>query len=238
MKDADFAIPEAASQSASPLKWIGVYPASAFESHRILFAALAKLEPVGFRPVTELSKNRAAALILCLADTSALGNLPPGTPPTYACITGIGQKEVSPTGDITFASSHKLARVLRGQRFAASDCNNFLADLPAGADILASVGDSPLWAKYENGGIRFDLVSSPLPTLTPDQSYLFSHFQPSEFMGLLPLIHFVRDQLRATENDASPLRANFMFDDPNLHWPTYGFINYRTLAASANRCNY
>ncbi len=35
-----------------------------------------------------------------------------------------------------------------------------------------------------------------------------------------------------------PLRACFMFDDPNLHWMSYGCIDYRKLAAHALEHNY
>jgi hypothetical protein len=35
-----------------------------------------------------------------------------------------------------------------------------------------------------------------------------------------------------------PLRASFMFDDPNLHWSTYGYVNYAELLNKAERENF
>ncbi len=57
-------------------------------------------------------------------------------------------------------------------------------------------------------------------------------------MGLLPLIHFLRELTNEIPTEQPPLRACFMFDDPNLHWSSFGFINYQTLLVSAIRHDY
>ena len=57
-------------------------------------------------------------------------------------------------------------------------------------------------------------------------------------MGLLPLLHFLR-QLLADEGWKLPApRAAFVIDDPNLHWPSYGFLKYPQLAEHASRHGY
>jgi len=35
-----------------------------------------------------------------------------------------------------------------------------------------------------------------------------------------------------------PLRACFVIDDPNLHWPSYGHLDYRRMAEHARRGGY
>jgi hypothetical protein len=63
-------------------------------------------------------------------------------------------------------------------------------------------------------------------------------FRPGRFLGLLPLVHLLR---RITEYDRwvrpGP-RAVFLFDDPNLHWPSYGHIRFAELAEHARDHTY
>ncbi len=56
-------------------------------------------------------------------------------------------------------------------------------------------------------------------------------------MGLLPLVHFIR-RLVGPRWSEPRLRASFVIDDPNLHWPSYGFLDYRELADQAARHGY
>jgi hypothetical protein len=57
-------------------------------------------------------------------------------------------------------------------------------------------------------------------------------------VGLLPLLQFLREAAGPELYQLPPLRAGFIIDDPNLHWPSYGFANYRDIAANARRENY
>jgi hypothetical protein len=54
-------------------------------------------------------------------------------------------------------------------------------------------------------------------------------------MQLLPLLHFLREVTATLGWAQPPLRACFMFDDPNLHWPSYGFLSYRELIQQARK---
>lgn len=58
------------------------------------------------------------------------------------------------------------------------------------------------------------------------------------FIQTLPLIHFLRALAGERAYANPPLRASFIIDDPNLHWPRYGFADYRQIAASARSENY
>ena len=67
---------------------------------------------------------------------------------------------------------------------------------------------------------------------------LYHCFQKHQFLALIPLLAFLRDLGCDRGWQAPPLQACFMFDDPNLHWQTYGFINYPALAKHAELHNY
>ena len=61
---------------------------------------------------------------------------------------------------------------------------------------------------------------------------------PGRCLGLLSIVHLLRRVLGDRDADAGPLRAAFVFDDPNLHWPTYGHMHFRRLAAHAREHSY
>lgn len=58
------------------------------------------------------------------------------------------------------------------------------------------------------------------------------------FLQALPLFHLLRQALGGGAPVDPPLRAGFIIDDPNLHWPTYGHADYGRIAASAERDRY
>lgn len=58
------------------------------------------------------------------------------------------------------------------------------------------------------------------------------------FIQSLPLWQFLRELTQGQRYVDPPLRAAFIIDDPNLHWPHYGFADYRDIAADAQREHY
>jgi hypothetical protein len=103
--------------------------------------------------------------------------------------------------------------------------------------VLASKAGAPLWTMQEVEGNRHHYVSSPIPKLN-DHEPLFQHFNGRQFLKLLPLLLFLRALTENQSWEPPPLRACFMFDDPNLHWQTYGFIDFAQIAAHAQLHNY
>jgi hypothetical protein len=55
---------------------------------------------------------------------------------------------------------------------------------------------------------------------------------------VLPLLHWVLEVCASTKFEGPPLRACFILDDPNLHWPHYGFVDFKEIAMTAARENY
>ncbi|HEX8680225.1 MAG TPA: hypothetical protein VF683_09710, partial [Chthoniobacterales bacterium] len=104
----------------------------------------------------------------------------------------------------------------------------------AGDCVLARKGDQPLWLRRDREGAALQIVAADAPRLT-DGEYLFEHFQSDRWARLFPILHFLQDVSGWTQ---PPVRAAIMFDDPNLHWKSYGYISYPALAEHARNHNY
>jgi hypothetical protein len=103
--------------------------------------------------------------------------------------------------------------------------------------ILASCERGPVWVVSATPGPKRFKSGFALPGIAPAAS-LKSVLHEGRFLELLPVIHWLRELGAAEGYSAPPLRACFMFDDPNLHWPRYGHVDYRQVAAQAAKVNY
>jgi hypothetical protein len=73
-----------------------------------------------------------------------------------------------------------------------------------------------------------------VPTLG-QSGFLHTEFHRDRWFRLLPLLHIVQ---AASGWTFGPHRACVMFDDPNLHWPSYGYVDFKELAKDAEDRNY
>jgi hypothetical protein len=103
--------------------------------------------------------------------------------------------------------------------------------------VLASKAGAPVWAMQEREGRQQHYVALPVPELN-DGEPLFQYFNGRQFLHLLPLMLFLRTLTGDRSWAPPPLQACFMFDDPNLHWRTYGFVDFARMAAHAQRRHY
>ncbi|WP_413936188.1 hypothetical protein [Nitrospira sp. BLG_1] len=106
-----------------------------------------------------------------------------------------------------------------------------------GLASLASKEGAPIWAEQKAENCSHHYVSMPIPDLKENES-LFQYFHGRQFLRLLPLLLFVRALADDKKWERPPLRACFTLDDPNLHWRTYGFVDYSNIAVHAKRHNY
>jgi len=102
---------------------------------------------------------------------------------------------------------------------------------------LATCDFGLVWALSDREGAKHFRSAFVLPALAVDGS-LNDVLNGQRFLEMLPLLHWLREICASASHDGPPLRACFIFDDPNLHWPRYGFVDYRQLAARAERENY
>lgn len=154
--------------------------------------------------------------------------------PSYVVIHN---KQGAPEGErstIEFSMDPALPALLRGRQVNTEEARkiNALPQLPENASVLASKVGAPVWAMQEIEGRQHHWVSWPIPELN-DGEGLFQYFHGQQFLQLLPLLQFLRTVTEDRRWKPPPLQACFMFDDPNLHWRRYGFIDFAEMANHA-----
>ena len=136
-------------------------------------------------------------------------------------------------GPVRFADSGVDAR-LRGRELLERDAPADGLRHQPGHQVLATRGRTPVWTRSDGG----DHLAARAPVeLEPDEP-LKQRLRAGRFQALLPLVAFLREQTAARAWQPPPQRALLMFDDPNLHWPSYGHIDYRELTRHAEQHDY
>jgi len=102
---------------------------------------------------------------------------------------------------------------------------------------LASTELGPVWAISKERAVTHFRSGFALPRI-PLNGCLPQILDGNRFMELLPLLHWLRKISSETAYQGPSPRACFIFDDPNLHWPHYGFVNFRQIALHAAKLNY
>jgi hypothetical protein len=217
-----------------PRKLIGLLADPQTPGAQALFASLEQVFPVRFEQVDSTDPKRLdGALIL---DPDRLADAPSGIP--QFILPPPGRRARGQEVVVALAEEDCLARPLRGAKIADSD-PAYEPSLPApeSSRVLASVGGTPVWWQLGDAHELLCLSSYPLAELGEQES-LRDHLRAGCFMGLLPLLHFLDLVLGAQGWKLPPMRASFVIDDPNLHWPSYGFLGYRDLIEHASRHGY
>ena len=200
---------------------VGVVSPEDFERRAHLFDVLEAVFPVRFEPRAAGSWRDLDAVIACPGNTEDL----PHWLPTFAAQAEPRQGSRSETV-VQLSESRALDRRLRGAVLTESTAPATAAWELGGGETVAVWDDRPAWSLDSDGcHYRVALAPEPLQEGVP----LLSLLRPGRFLSLLPLIHFLR-QVAPSPWQPPPIRAAFLFDDPNLHWRTYGHIDYRVLA--------
>jgi len=109
--------------------------------------------------------------------------------------------------------------------------------LKNGERVLAKTEHGIIWSTYEKNGVRHFKSALAIPPI-PAEHNLHDVLNGDRFLEMLPLLHFVRQVCKDQLFESPPLRAGFMFDDPNLHWPKYGLVDYSEIVSRGTRENY
>jgi hypothetical protein len=204
-----------------------------------ILAALGEVLDVRFEERTLENDHGIDAWILCDADRETLRRLAHSAGPSYAIIRSDQLVPCGSSSVIEFSRHDTLPTVLAGRRIKTDEVAE-LKGLPQrfkNMAVLASKADTPIWAMEEIKGQQHHYVASPIPEMN-DGEPLLQYFHGNQFLFLLPLLIFLRALTRDRRWEQPPLQASFMFDDPNLHWRTYGFINFADIAEHAKMHNY
>lgn len=137
----------------------------------------------------------------------------------------------SSTADL--ADSAALSAIVRAKKFATDDPAPAIRVRSEGV-VLAEVNGQPVWTTSLADGVRHDVNVQATPWIF-DEDRLFINLSGRYVMRLLPLIEWLRTLSDWAEWQKPPIRACFMFDDPNLHASSYGFILFPRLVAEGRR---
>ncbi len=104
-------------------------------------------------------------------------------------------------------------------------------------EVLALKGSAPIWTMQKRAGLQHHYVAVSIPELKEGEA-LFQYFHGNQFLSLLPLWIFLRALTGDLSWERPPVQACFMLDDPNLHWRTYGFVDFAKVATHAQTHGY
>ena len=140
--------------------------------------------------------------------------------------------------DVVFANDENVPFPFRNLRLSTKVAEDFGSlRLRSGERVLASIGNAVIWSVHEACGNKRFRSALSLPGLGPADIFA-DLFNGENFLGLLPVFQFLRDADNTLAYVLPGLRASFIIDDPNLHAPTYGRVNFSNIAESARDRGY
>src|SRR5580765_1097435 len=212
--------------SDSPIR-VDVTPREAYEQRPRLFAALETAFPVKFQ--VSGSGNADAAIVFATRAASSEGVCGP-------TLTLLGDAQTDqPFAAIAFADSSSVPRPFRGRTLTDSSTGQALpGTYDDSGQVLATSSTGPVWM----AGAEGQFVAASRPEELGSGATLREQLTVGRFMGLLPLAHFLRELSAAASWEQPESQACFVFDDPNLHWWSYGYLDYRRPAAHAEAHDY
>jgi hypothetical protein len=220
---------------AGPLL-VGVAPAQVLAQRPRLFAALEAALPVRFA-------GRAAGELNGLDALLAFGEAAesPGTEAAELPVLTLCTPEQTKGGapePLSLSTSSFLDQRLRGAVLPDVHLADALAgeagiSVESGGEILASGDGQPIWARA--GRLQRALL---IPAELGPREALRERLCDRRSAALLPLLHFLRVQTEAIRWQPPAARASLLFDDPNLHWPSYGFVKLGELGRHAREHGY
>ena len=209
-------------------------------SNEYLFVALEALFPADFLGAGGPDHAADAVLLVGATREHAVEVLRQGLP----CLSVPAERDanqVPRARSVRFTGSDATPPLLRHRLM--SEQRSPAPDAPVAADsdevVIATCDGHPAWVRRPASAGRgaMDLTSVALPQLGPDL-LLSQFFNREQFLGVLPILNFLKTICAESEWSTPPLCASLVFDDVNLRWGTYGCLNFRALAESARERGY
>jgi hypothetical protein len=216
------------------LPCVGVFPRASREERKRLFDALEQALDVRFVPRGPGEERELSGAIVWDGRDLSRSALPQGLP--RLTISG-GAERQGPPRAVQLHRADVLDRRLRGLELADAGAAFPLGGGPwPDQKIVASADGRALWAVERVEADHQRLAIGP-DELGAGET-LRERFQDGRFLAVLPILELGRRLRRAQDWAVPPLRACFLFDDPNLHWPSYGHLRFGELARDAARHGY
>ncbi len=217
-------------------KLVGVAPPEAFAARPRLLAALEAAHPVRFEP-RPFGDSRGLDGAIVFRDETAAGELPQATCPNLVLDAAPGDRE---RATVVLSEDQLLDPVLRGKRLVDDGAEAARAPEASQSDdgrtVLARVARTAVWSVQEGPNAAF--ASTVAPAELREGEALRDLLRAGRWLSLLPVVHFLRRLGAPLAWTPPPLRASMMFDDPNLHWSSYGRLGFAELARHASRHGY
>jgi hypothetical protein len=213
---------------------VAVRPGSALRERLRLFGVLETAFPVSFVPLDgELTTEAAPAIVFAGRDDHlAPEDLARGGEPVFV----LGAEDAGDAAQpVKLGDDPGVDARLRGVELPdRPGAHRIAPDDPAA--LLASAPGGPAWVRRAAYGTTVDLLAGALPELAEDE--ILRDLLPERALTLVALVQFLRAASTNAAYTPPPLRAAFLFDDPNLRWRTYGFIDYADLLRDAEEHGY
>jgi hypothetical protein len=199
--------------------FIGVSPPGALARRARLFAALGQLLDVQFGPWPAGAGEQPAALI-------TWGQAAPAQHEHPELVIESDEWRPGDRRSVRLGDEPLDLR-LRGLRLEA--VAPLALKVFPGEQVLAQADADAVWVRQARPPIRHRVGFGPAD-LAPGER-LRDRLIEDRRAELLPILEFLRHELAGVPRWREPApRACFLIDDPNLHWHTYGHLNFAELA--------
>jgi hypothetical protein len=220
-------------------KIVAVSPPERLVTARTHLRLLETLFPVRFVPASQ-EPSTISGWLCWQADKAVVDQAVRSRVPSLVLTEPIGETAEQPIGTLSFPGTPSVQSYLRGHSFPVQLPTPTPTALPATlpeAWTIATIEGRPVWWESRNDEVvhRYTSLS---PGGLSDGQPLFPGLLNGRWIGWLPLFHFLREVTADCDWVPNGSRACFMFDDPNLHWRTWGFLDYQRLVEHADKFNY
>lgn len=209
---------------------VAIEPRAALVSRPRLFAALEAAFPIRFGTAARADSDAVIVFSEGGVEASDAAFSRDGTPTLVVAGCDGGEAEVA-----VLASSDAVDQRVRGISVLDTSAQPGLRPVDGTQVVLAASGSGPVWT-CEQGPAPIHRVRSTLPEL--DRDAALRELFHGHAVAAIALVQFLRE---LTEPDAAKpkaIRAAILFDDPNLRWKTYGFVDYQELVEHADAHGY
>jgi len=220
-----------ATATDAPVLRIGVHPARERAARKRLLGALEQVHQVRFE-ARDAGDWADLDGVLCFGGEPL--ELPLGLPALRAISE---ERRLGSGGALALQRREELERPLRGAALTDSWSAALAGDAVRTDDLVLATSDGqPAW--IASAGTTVRTVVSTAPAELAAGEALRERLAPGRCLALLSLVHFLRSLAPQARRPPPMLRAAFVIDDPNLHWPSYGHIRYEALQQHAHLHGY
>jgi hypothetical protein len=211
---------------------VGVFPPAAHARARTLLAALEEAFPVRFEPRAEGEWAGLDALI-CVGGPAPVCDAAARAGVRTLALQAPEADASGPVEDVVTSAGEGLDARLRGQALGDDRLAGVGPVQHHDGEVLATRDGEPFWTR---SGLLDVSAAAPLELAAGEA--LRDRLQKHRFAALLPIVHLLRELIADLRWEPPAPRAAFLLDDPNLHWPSYGFLRLPELVRHADAHGY